>query len=586
MNFSEQFLIRSFGGFTAKFYTIIDKKFIGVNQVRGIISHILYFKKCIQNFVMKKIIFILLSFWIVYVTCIPPKYLSIEKGLHVRVGLLENQDSIYFSTNGKLRVHNPEGAQIGELEAGRWKVQITRSQPARKVFRLLVLTTKEEKKASAKTEDLVYSGLKAHYKAFGRKIFFNGQFIVDNQIFRVYLDEIFSSRNEAQKFQNRIKNTVTSEIIEDFHGSSDGTLWLMDLNTLATFNFMHSIRLTGNPVTLEAQKAGQGHHFQSNTARQYDGIFELKINNQGKLTIINELPMEKYLKGVVPAEMPSSYPLEALKAQAIAARTVMLKKMGVAHQFEEFDVCDEDHCQVYGGMSAETAQTNKAVAATHGLLLKYQDELCNTVFSAVCGGHTENSAQVWNGEEIPYLQGVVDQELQSYKTLGPFFESESFVRKWIEGNPAAFCNQVDASIPALADGSAKYFRWQIGYPASELSAIVKDKTGQNLGTIKSIEPIKRGVSGRLTAIQIVGTRQKIRIEGELKIRQALSSSTLYSSCFIVDKTSDGKFLIKGAGFGHGVGMCQYGAAGMALKGKKAEEILFHYYPGTRLDRFY
>ncbi len=533
---------------------------------------------------MKKYIFIFLACGLVYLTCIPPQYLSVEKGLHVRVGLLENQDSLYFSANGKLRINNPDGEQIGELEVGRWKVQITQSQPSRKVFRLLVLTTKDEKKASDKMEELVYSGLKAHYKAFGRKIFFNGQFIVDNQIFRVYLDEIFSNQNEAQRFQNRIKNTVTCEIIEDFHGSSDGTLWLTDLNTLATFQFAHTIRIMGNPITLESPKSGQG--FQASTARQYDGIMELKINNQGRLTIINELPLEKYLRGVVPAEMPSGYPLEALKAQAIAARTVTLKKMGVAHQFEEFDVCDEVHCQVYGGMSAETEATNKAVAETRGLILKYQDELCNTVFSAVCGGHTENSANAWNGEETAYLIGIVDQELQDYTSLRNFFESETFVRKWIEGNPKAFCNQTEATIPALANGSAKYFRWQMLYQPQELGTIVKEKTGQNVGTIKSIEPLKRGVSGRLLAIQISGSRQKIRIDGELKIRQALAPTALYSSCFIVDKTSDGKFLIKGAGFGHGVGMCQYGAAGMALAGKKADEILYRYYPGTRLDRFY
>lgn len=533
---------------------------------------------------MKKFIFIFSIFYLVCLTCIPPQYLSVEKGLHVRVGLLENQDSIYFSAKGKLRVNNPDGDQIGELEAGRWKAQITRSQPARKIFRLLVLTTKDEKKASDKMEELIYSGLKAHYKAFGRKIFFNNQFVVDNQIFRVYLDDIFSNRNEAQRFQNRIRNTVSSEIIEDYHGSSDGILWLTDLNSLATFNFSHTIRIMGNPVTLVPQKSGQD--FQGNDTRQYDGIIELKINNQGKLTIINELPMEKYLRGVVPAEMPSSYPLEALKAQAIAARTFTLKKMGVAHQFDEFDVCNNVHCQVYGGMSAETETANKAVAETHGLILKYQDELCNTVFSAVCGGHTENSANAWSGDEITYLMGVVDQDLQNYTSLQNFFESEAFVRKWIEGSPKAYCNQTRATISALADGSAKYFRWQVLYQPQELSSIIKEKTGQNVGTVKSIDPLKRGVSGRLLSIQISGSRQKIRIDGELKIRQALASNTLYSSCFIVDKTSDGKFLIKGAGFGHGVGMCQYGAAGMALEGKKAEEILYHYYPGTRLDRFY
>lgn len=535
---------------------------------------------------MKKIILILLALGLVCVTCIPPRYIGVEKGLHVRVGLLENQDSVYFSSGGKLRIHTLNGQQTGELEAGEWKVQMMQSQPARKVFRLLVSKTPDEAVASKRTEELVFKGLKAYYKSFGRRILFNNRLIVDNQIFIIYLDEIFANRNEAQKYQNRIKNIANTEIIEDFQSGTDGTIWLTNLNTLAQFNFQNGLRLVGNPITLEKQNAGQGFHFQSTNVRQYDGIIELKINNQGKLTVINELPIEKYLRGVVPAEMPPAYPLEALKAQAIAARTVLLKKMGIAHQFQDFDVCDEVHCQAYNGLSAETESTNRAVAETRGLILKYYDELCNTVFSAVCGGHTENSTKVWNGEEVPYLTGVVDQELKNFTSLQSYFESESFVHKWIESAPKSFCNQVDAAIPVLANGSAKYFRWQVLYQPHELASIIKEKTKQDVGQIKSIEPIKRGVSGRLAEIQIVGTRQKIRIEGELKIRQALAPTALYSACFIVDKTSDGKFLIKGAGFGHGVGMCQYGAAGMALQGKKAEEILLHYYPGTRLDQFY
>jgi SpoIID/LytB domain protein len=223
------------------------------------------------------------------------------------------------------------------------------------------------------------------------------------------------------------------------------------------------------------------------------------------------------------------------------------------------------------------------VTETCGLILKHEDKICDTFYSGVCGGYTENNENVWEGEPRTYLQGSVDAE--QINLSDSFLQNEDNVRRWIESSPKVFCNTQQGIVPDFLKYTTKYFRWQVSYSQSELSDIIAKKTGQNIGSLLDIVPLRRGVSGRLTEIELRGTRRTIIIEKELNIRKTLSENYLYSSCFVVDR-QETEFIIKGAGWGHGVGMCQTGAAMMALNGYNFKQILQHYYQQAEIVRLY
>jgi len=214
----------------------------------------------------------------------------------------------------------------------------------------------------------------------------------------------------------------------------------------------------------------------------------------------------------------------------------------------------------------------------------HDDNICDTRYAGVCGGHTENNENVWYNDPQPYLRGRLDSEL-GYLLSRDYLTGESNVRQWIESRPEVYCNTTRTQVPDYLNYTKKYFRWSVRYSREELSRIIANKTGQNIGALIEIIPLARGVSGRIKKVELRGTRKSIIIERELEIRKALSPNYLYSSCFVVDLEGN-DFIIKGAGWGHGVGMCQTGAAMMALDGFNYREILNHYYQNSKLVKLY
>jgi len=294
-------------------------------------------------------------------------------------------------------------------------------------------------------------------------------------------------------------------------------------------------------------------------------------NTGGTLSAINVLPMEEYLRGVVPREIGTTAPLEALKAQAIAARTAAFTKLG-KHGTAGFDLCATVCCQVYGGASAEHSRTDEAVRATAGEVLVYSGRIADTPYHACCGGVTEDAATVW-GFSRPYLRAVTC----SRATQPPEVRSERGFRNWLRTPPRTYCSD------------HVRFRWTVRVPAAELSVILKSK-GFNIGEPREIRLGERGPGGTLRSIVVRGTSGETRADSEYRIRQLLGSvMTFYSGKFIVRRESSAAgpvFVFEGAGWGHGVGMCQSGAAGMAADGWSYRRILTHYYPGTEVRRLY
>ena len=366
---------------------------------------------------------------------------------------------------------------------------------------------------------------------------------------------------------------------------------------------------------------GKNFHWERKETQVFSGILHLVVDSD-KIIAINELPVEDYLTSVISSEMKATASAEFLKASAVISRSWLLAQIAKRDRQKEttnsffsfkktdnelirwydredhtiFDVCADDHCQRYQGITKASRQTVvDAIAETRGQILTSEDEICDARFSKCCGGATEEFQYCWEDKEHPYLKTVSDNPAhlnrQDYQPAPlPDLSIEEEAERWIRSAPEAFCNTTDSAIlsQVLNDydqETTDFYRWRVEYTRSELSLLVAEKLKEDLGDIIDLIPLARGKSGRIWKLQIVGTKKSFTIGKELEIRRVLSQSHLLSSAFVVDKTEDG-FLLTGAGWGHGVGMCQIGAAMMAEKGYTYTDILLHYYPGAEIKRIY
>jgi SpoIID/LytB domain protein len=316
---------------------------------------------------------------------------------------------------------------------------------------------------------------------------------------------------------------------------------------------------------------GVGFSWEGREDRLYRGKIEVNLNKKGRICVINEIELEEYLLGIVPSEVSSQAPIEILKAQCIAARGEAVAKIGKRHLADPYDFCSLQHCQVYSGIKLESPSTNKAVKETVGKILVDKFGIIDTVYSANCGGHTECNENVWASRKNPALRGVPDFNPEEFKS--PITERE--IEQWLTSPPEAYCSK------------AKNFRWEVTYTQDELNQLVNK--WREVGEVRDIILRDRGVSGRLKSIKIIGTDDTYTIYKELPIRKVLGN--LPSAMFIlrIDRDEEGfpiQFRFIGGGWGHGVGMCQAGAVGMAKIGKTYNEILTHYYSGSKIIKLY
>ncbi len=299
-------------------------------------------------------------------------------------------------------------------------------------------------------------------------------------------------------------------------------------------------------------------------SHRVDGRLIVLFGMDGRLTLVNELSIEKYLEGILPSEMFPSAPAEALKAQAVAARGQVLAKMGQRHNTDPFHLCSQVHCQAYDGLEKADPRTTAAVQQTAGqVLFDGAGHPADTVYSSSCGGHGEHNENVWGGKPNPLLRGLPDGDAPG-KDLARFL-----------GRPSkSYCGKLP--------GGAGAFRWKVVKSAAELEKSLA-ASGFS-GKVADLVPRRRGVSGRILELEVKGGAKPLILSGELVIRRALGG--LRSSLFVHKKLKDGSFEFTGAGFGHGVGLCQWGAMGRAQDGQKAPAILQHYYPGSVLLKLY
>lgn len=365
--------------------------------------------------------------------------------------------------------------------------------------------------------------------------------------------------------------------------------------------------------TIRDVMIGIDFHWQQRQNQTFEGELSVEVSESGKLLAINRLPIERYIFSVISSEMNAEAPLEFLKAHAVISRSWALAQVRGGDSLEKcaeftdddseivrwydhaahtrFDVCADDHCQRYQGVPKKmTPQVAQAVEATAGQVLTHKGMLCDARFSKCCGGVTERFSTCWQPVDFAYLPAITDTADATAADLS----AESDARQWILSTPDAFCsnptpqvmemvlNSYDRSTPHL-------YRWMVSYTAEELSEIIRTRSGVDYGRILALEPLHRGPSGRIDRLRIVGSSRTRIIGKELEIRRTLSRSHLYSSAFVVETgecDSQGvpqRWTLHGAGWGHGVGLCQIGAAVMATKGYDYRQILAHYFPGSNIE---
>lgn len=355
--------------------------------------------------------------------------------------------------------------------------------------------------------------------------------------------------------------------------------------------------------SLEDVVIGVNFHWQRLETQTFRGSLRL-LADGGKIWAINDLPVEDYLESVISSEMSAQSSLPLLMAHAVISRSWLMSQIdgksspntqethgdAFIRWYDHtdhtlFDVCADDHCQRYQGITKETSpNVAEAIRRTRGELLTYGGEICDARFSKCCGGAMEEFQYCWDDTPKPYLKGIGDTPEETI----PDLTVEENARKWILSSPKSFCNTSDKRVlsQVLNDydqETTDFYRWRVSYSQDELSRLVEKKLGAGLGTVTDLQPLKRGTSGRICELRIVGTKKTIVVGKELEIRRSLSETHLYSSAFVVEKHGD-TFELVGAGWGHGVGLCQIGAAVMGDQGYGYDEILKHYYPGAEIEK--
>ena len=406
--------------------------------------------------------------------------------------------------------------------------------------------------------------------------------------------------------------TVSADQVVSF--SEGGILWNNNLYRELTFTPQDE----QNSFSLYDVTIGINFHWERQETQVFSGTLKLVVEEE-KIVAINILPVEEYLTSVISSEMSANSSLELLKAHAVVSRSWLLaqieKRKAMSGKDEGFfsftktkdeyirwydredhtifDVCADDHCQRYQGITkASNATVAEAVRATRGCLLMHNNKICDARFSKCCGGVTEEFEYCWEDKHLPYLSAVRDTEDQQT----PDLTNEEEAEKWIRQAPQSYCNTQDKHILSQIlnnydQETTDFYRWKVRYTQEELAELIRTNTKGEYGDILDLIPVQRGTSGRICKLKIVGSQKTYTIGKEMEIRRILSDSHLFSSAFVVDKgdEKDGVpqwFQLTGAGWGHGVGLCQVGAAVMGEKGYTYEEILLHYYKGASIRKFY
>lgn len=491
-------------------------------------------------------------------------------------------------TNNSLEFVMPEGgtwklgnAASGELEPGvTYKIEGKLLTPAEKKYHLMVATVDlmDEQSFVDITEKYRKMGFKTHNISVGEAPKVAG--MPDNRVIHIGIDFYHDKEKaEAKKAELAAKQIKTWIYVENIINST-GILNISggEQSITGSVGGTDGYTLRGKKgIILKNVEHSKGYSWHGFENRTYTGTLNINFGFDDCIDCVEITNLEAVLVGVVPSEISSKAPQSAMEAQAVAARGEILSKKGLRHVNSGYDYCSEQHCQVYKGLQKISPVIAEKIKDTIGVIMMMKDynKILDAVYSANCGGHTSANQNIWIGFPNPHLQGVSDERPEKNRDL----TNEAEVKKYINTPPTSWCGKKGY------EGADKY-RWTKSISKDAWSNI---KTNLAIGNIKKIEIVKRDVSGRIFEMKFTGTNGTKVFINELEIRQLFGG--LRSSCFIAEYKKDKMGYIisaelKGAGFGHGVGMCQTGAQSMAGAGYTYKQILEHYFPNARIIKLY
>lgn len=494
----------------------------------------------------------------------------------ITVGLMQGQREVVLSAGGGLSAL-PSGEGGTAISGGaRWRVRVAKSTPAAQSFRVVLdaVPATELRQIEAQAKRWKQAGFDLAEREVGTLFGVAGK-VLDTR--RVLLTtDLFSSEREAETRARELseKHGILPRLHPEIERRASGRIVAEDLDTGVTIEaegvLWFAPRKSGMMTVHDVA------HESGVEDRRYRGQIYVAIDRNGKLAVVNLIGEAELLAGLVPAEIYASAPPEALKAQAVAARGHVLAKVGSRHLDDPYLLCAHQHCQVYAGADSEDSRTTAAVERTIGRVLMRPNEtqLVDTVYSANCGGHTEHNEHVWPSPPDPQLRATADPKLPEDFSKGIDISN---VDAWLRGSP-------DSYSKPRSDSLSSAYRWTTALDPNSVAG--NPDVPASFGKLEKIEIHARGRSGRATHATLHGTRESVELHGELRIRKALGG--LRSSAFVVAKQRDefGRFVLHGGGHGHGVGMCQHGAMGMAAAGTTYGPILHHYYAGSKLIRLW
>lgn len=501
----------------------------------------------------------------------PTITVAVAEGIQqVRVSMSSAGTATWFNAAGQKK-------RVGLSARQEWSVRLVRGTPAQVRFWLspFVVPVSQKLPLSKLRRFWKKRGQTLRLKTVGSVFSVQGRW-VDNRR-RVGILRVYSSKNRAIRMAATLSENqpMPLRLHEELVKRASGVLQLSGQGQSIRSQSLLRLAPNASSGTLQVDWIDQRGRSRS---RRYQGTLEIVVGKDGRLAVLNRVPVPSYLRGVLPSEMPARAPLEALKAQAVCARNEVMAKIGGRHHADPFLFCASTHCQVYHGHSAAHSRTDRAIRETRGRVMWHpQGRLADAYYSAVSGGHTEHNEHVWFLPADPMLRGKPD--LLSSKTAYSRGISHRNIRSWLRSPPLSYSS-------GRTRLQRRRFRWVRVFSASRMKRMV-ERRYRGMGEIVKLEPLKRGVSGRIYKLRIVGRRRTVIVYGELRIRRLLGN--LRSSMFVVEASpSSGSQVWKllGGGWGHGVGMCQWGAIERARRGQNFQTILHHYYTTMRLLRLY
>ncbi len=495
----------------------------------------------------------------------------------VTIRLMEGQERVEFRPRAAARLAVRGGAPLVLAAGRRFEVRLLDALPAAVVHHPVLAEEPLGDRAALDRARAAWEarGVKVRERVVGAVFGILGR-VVDNRR-AVLLAEGDGSEAWARAFAERVaaESGTRPAVLDELVRRPSGTLEILDEagQRLALADQLVQLEVDGDRgFLLSAVEHDRGSRAEGREDRAYRGRLFVTVDASGKLAAVHGVALEELLRGLVPSEMPAGSPLEALKAQAVTARSNVLAQLGTRHLTDPWVLCSEVHCQAYRGESAQTARTDQAVRLTQGEALFGRDDhaLVDAVYSAVCGGHGEDNDAVWPVRPSASLRGRPD--LPGKAWTGDL-RDDAGLREFLDHAPRGWCARARAA-------PARRYRWERRFTRPELDRLVA-KLG--VGPVRALRVTGRGVSGRALALRVRGESGEVEVHGELAIRRLLGN--LSSAMFTVE-WSGGEWVFRGGGWGHGAGMCQWGAVGRAEAGQGYREILRAYYSGAEVARIY